>query len=67
MKFRSDHLLKQEDFTRAKALLLSATGFSDFKSQEQRISVALSCFTNIDLLSIIPTGGGKSFVMNRIS
>ena len=33
VKFRSDHLLKQEDFTRAKALLLSTTGFSDLISK----------------------------------
>lgn len=56
------NLITKEEFIRVKALLTSTTGFDQFKSHEQRLSVALSCFSSVDLLSIIPTGGGKSLI-----
>lgn len=55
-------LVITSDFMKVKALMTSATGFTEFKSQEQRLCLALSCFCNVDILGIIPTGGGKSLI-----
>ena len=59
---RLSSFLKRDELVKTRILLETLTGFSEFKSHEQRLSIALSCFSQADCLSIIPTGGGKSLI-----
>lgn len=54
--------ISQKQFVLLKSLLKSFPHMSDFKSAEQRMFSALSIFTRVDLLAVIPTGGGKSLL-----
>ena len=52
----------KDDFLKVQTLLHTSTRHLSFKSHEQRLSIALSCFSECDILSVIPTGGGKTLV-----
>lgn len=52
----------REQLVSLDSLLKRLTNLADFKNPEQRMCSAFSLFTSVDLLAIIPTGGGKSLV-----
>lgn len=54
--------IDRSQYLQMETLLETCLNLTGFKSSEQRWCSALCLFTEVDLLTIIPTGGGKSLI-----
>lgn len=58
----SNKMIKKNDLDRLNIILRKRSQYDEFKSSVQRFSTGYSLFTDIDHISVIPTGGGKSLI-----